>query len=81
MAEIRNDGVRVLSVEVHENGIALAASFPTDDRAHLSKVHQWYLGFDQVGYGADARDIVSQLEDLAFDLLHNHARQPREEEV
>lgn len=79
MAEIRNDGAQVIGVEVFENGIAVSATFPVEDRAHLTRTHQWFLGFDQEGYGSDAREIVSLLEDLAFDLLHNYARQPKGE--
>lgn len=71
------DGVNVVLVAIHEDGMEIQASFADDERRHLDRAHTFYVGFEQEEFGESAKEIRALAQDLAYELLHGYNRQPR----
>lgn len=71
------DGVTVMVVAIHEEGLEIQATFNDDERRHLDRAHTFYVGYEQEEFGEEAREIRTLAQDLAYEVLHGYNRQPR----
>ena len=71
--------VNVLGVTVNDGGIELIVTSDAEARKGIGVAHSYFVEFRGERFGQRARDVLTELEELAYDVHVGWKREPKEE--